>query len=103
MRAQADRLFRMAKVMAAGGFPEEAMPLLAKAIGHGGAAKLAALGELAPEATQATCDQIKDLVERKALPEAVFATLEEVSAPPPASTAGDVERHLLATSSVLAA
>ena len=37
----------MARVLAAGGFPEEALPLIAKAIGMGAAARLAALGELA--------------------------------------------------------
>src|SRR5204862_241847 len=35
LRAQAERALRMARVLAAGGFPEEAAPLLAKAIGHG--------------------------------------------------------------------
>ena len=45
---EAERSLRMARVLAAGGFPEEALPLLAKAIGIAAAAKLAALGELAP-------------------------------------------------------
>ena len=42
---EAERSLRMARVLAAGGFPEEALPLIAKAIGIGAAARLAVLGE----------------------------------------------------------
>jgi superfamily II DNA or RNA helicase len=61
---EAERLLRMARVLAAGGFPQEALPLIAKAIGIGAAARLAALGELAAGATIATPAQIHDLVGR---------------------------------------
>jgi uncharacterized membrane protein len=54
----------MARVLATGGFPEEALPLIAKAIGIGAAAKLAALGELAAGQSIATPAQIRDLVDR---------------------------------------
>jgi superfamily II DNA or RNA helicase len=47
LRNEAERSLRMARVLAGGGFPEEALPLAAKAIGIGAAARLAALGELA--------------------------------------------------------
>ncbi len=78
LRVQAERSLRMARVLAAGGFPEEALPLLAKAVGSGVAARLAELGELAAGASLATPAQIRDLVDRGALPrqaEAVLAAL----------------------------
>ncbi len=64
LRGEAERLLRMARVLATGGFPEEALPLIAKAIGIGAAAKLAALGELAAGQSIATPAQIRDLVDR---------------------------------------
>jgi hypothetical protein len=67
LRADAQRSLRMARVLAAGGFPEEALPLVAKAIGTGAAARLAALGELAAAATMATPAQVRHLVDRGAL------------------------------------
>ena len=67
LRGEADRSLRMARVLAAGGFPEEALPLVAKAIGIAAAARLAALGELAAGATMATPAQIRDLVDRGVL------------------------------------
>jgi hypothetical protein len=57
----------MAQVLAVGGFPDEALPLIAKAIGIGAAARLAALGELAAGTTMATPAQVRDLVDRGAL------------------------------------
>ena len=48
----------MARVLTIGGFPEEALPLIAKAIGIGAAATLAALGELAAGQSMATPAQI---------------------------------------------
>ena len=59
----------------AGGFPEEALPLLGKAIGTAAAAKLAALGELEPGASIATPLQVHDLVGRGALPRQAETTL----------------------------
>ena len=64
LRGEAERSLRMARVLAAGGFPEEALPLIAKAIGIGAAARLAALGELAAGVSIATPAQIRDLVDR---------------------------------------
>ena len=64
LRGEAERSLRMARVLAAGGFPEEALPLIAKAIGIGAAARLAALGELATGAAMATPAQVRDLIDR---------------------------------------
>ena len=43
LRAAAEKSLRMARVLATGGFPDEALPLLGKAIGIAAAAKLATL------------------------------------------------------------
>ena len=67
LRGEAERALRMARVLAGGGFPDEALPLIAKAIGVGAAARLASLGQLAAGATMATPAQMRDLVERGAL------------------------------------
>jgi hypothetical protein len=75
LRDEAERSLRMARVLAAGGLPEEAPPLIAKAIGVGAAARLAALGELAAGASIATPTQIRDLVNRGELAQQVEATL----------------------------
>jgi hypothetical protein len=71
----AERSLQMAKVLAGGGFPEEAPALIARAIGHGAAAKLALLGELSPDASMATPGQIRALAARRALPPQTLATL----------------------------
>jgi superfamily II DNA or RNA helicase len=71
----AERTLRMAQVLAAGGFPEEAPPLLAKAIAQSAAARLCALGELPPGISVATPIQIKTLVDRDALPAQALTTL----------------------------
>jgi hypothetical protein len=67
LRAQAERALGMARALATGGFPDEALPLIAKAITAGAAAQLAALGELALGATLASPAQVHDLVQRGAL------------------------------------
>lgn len=71
----AERSLEMAKVLAAGGFPEEAPALIARAIAHGGAAKLALLGELSADSSMATPGQIRALAARRALPPQTLATL----------------------------
>jgi superfamily II DNA or RNA helicase len=83
LRGEAERLLRMARVLATGGLPEEALPLIAKAIGIGAAAKLAALGELAAGQSIATPAQIRDLVDR-----GVFAPQAEAALSMLWSTAG---------------
>ncbi len=75
LRGEAERSLRMARVLAAGGFAEEALPLIAKALGIAAAARLAALGELAAGASIATPAQIRDLVDRGVLASQAEATL----------------------------
>ena len=103
LRGEAERTLRMAHVLAAGGFPEEARPQLAKAIGHGAAIRLAALGVLPADATLATPAQIQDLVERKALPLQAIVTLDELAAASGTPAGAEIERLLKATDDILAA
>jgi hypothetical protein len=67
LRADAERSLRMARVLAAGGFPEEALPLVAKAIGVGAAASSPSAASFAAAATMATPAQVRHLVDRGAL------------------------------------
>jgi hypothetical protein len=90
LRADAERSLRMARVLAAGGFPEEALPLVAKAIGVGAAAKLAALGELAAAATMATPAQVRHLVDRGALAPQAETALSALWAAAGRSAVGNV-------------
>jgi superfamily II DNA or RNA helicase len=103
LRGEAERALRMAQVLAAGGFPEEARPLLAKAIGHGAAIRLAMLGELPVDATLATPEQIQGLVERKALSLQAMATLDELAAASGTPSGAEIERLLKVTDEVLTA
>jgi superfamily II DNA or RNA helicase len=76
--AQAERTLRMAQVLASQGFLEEVPRALAKTIGHGAAAKLAALGELPDDVATASAAQVADLIARGVFPahaQAMFATL----------------------------
>jgi hypothetical protein len=84
LRSEAERSLRMAQVLAAGGFPAEARPLIAKAIGVGAAASLSALGELAAGISIATPAQIHDLVRR-----GMFAPQAEAALSALWSTAGE--------------
>jgi len=81
LRTEAERSLRMARVLAAGGFPEEALPLTAKAIGIGAAARLAALGELPAAVSTATPAQIRDLVDRGAFASQAEAALSALWSP----------------------
>jgi superfamily II DNA or RNA helicase len=104
LRCEAERSLRMARVLAAGGFPEEALPLIGKAIGIGAAAKLAALGELAAGISIATPAQIHDLVRRGVFaPQAQAALLalwSTAAAPPIAELASLIEDASLAVAIV---
>jgi len=73
--ADAEKSLRMARVLAAGGFADEALPLIAKAINVGAASKLAALGELAAGAVLATPAQVRELIERGVLAAQAETTL----------------------------
>jgi hypothetical protein len=100
---QAERSLRMAKVLAAGGFPEEASPLIARAIGHGAAAKLLALGELPAGISLATPTQLRDLVERGALPSQAAATLAALGPGAGVPSGAELTRLFEAAAHVLAA
>jgi hypothetical protein len=100
---QAERSLRMARVLASGGFAEEAPPLIAKAIGHGAAARLSALGELADGSALATPAQIQALVERGMLPPQTISTMAGLWPAAGAPSGAEVEDLLDATAKVLAA
>src|SRR5258707_7378618 len=68
LHKEAERSLRMAKVLATGGFVEEAPMLIAKTIGCIAAAKLAALGELPAGARTATPAPLRALRGRRARP-----------------------------------
>jgi SNF2-related domain/Helicase conserved C-terminal domain len=103
LRVAAERTLRMARVLAAGGFPEEVPPLIAKAIGQGAAARLSALGELPDAIAMATPAQIRALVERGVLPPQAVDALAD-SSPAAGTTSGAEVGDLLdAAAEVLAA
>ena len=91
LRGEADRSLRMARVLAAGGFSDEALPLIAKAIGIGAAARLAALGELAAGVSMATPAQVRDLVDRGILAAQAEAALSELWSVAGGRAVADVE------------
>jgi hypothetical protein len=105
LRAEADRALRKAQVLAAGGFPEEVPALLAKAIGHAGAARLASTGEFTDDATLSTPARVRELVEQKLMPLQAIATLEVVAPAggTPSLSSGVIEHLLTATAEVVAA
>jgi hypothetical protein len=90
LRTEAERSLRMARVLAAGGFPDEALPLAAKAIGIGAAARLAALGELPAAVSTATPAQIRDLVDRGAFASQAEAALSALWSPAGGRGVGDI-------------
>jgi hypothetical protein len=96
LMAEAERALRMAKVLAAGGFPEEAPALLAKALAKAAAGRLAERHELPAAASSAADADIRRLVERKVMPtealDLLDATQPSAGCPDPATVA-----QLLAT------
>ena len=92
LRSAAERSLRMARVLAAGGFPEEAMPLIAKAVRAGAAARLAELGDLAAGVSAATPAQIRDLVSRGLLLPQAEAVLSALPALQPTGGTSDVAK-----------
>ena len=102
LRREAERSLRMAKVLAAGGFAEEAPMLIAKTIGCIAAAKLAELGELPAGATTATPAQIRDLVDRGALASQAATALAALWPGGVAPSGGEIADLLAATERVVA-
>ena len=103
LRRAAERAVRMAMVLSAGGFPEEAPAILARALYQGAAARLSELGELAAEASLATAEQMQRLVARGALPREAITILETLPSANGASDLDDVARLAASTSRILAA
>ena len=73
--AEADRALRMAKTLAAGGFPEEAPPLLARSLRSMVEALTAARGAVSAVGADA---EMRGLVESGALPPEALSVLEAV-------------------------
>ena len=102
LRTEAERALRKAQVLAAGGFAEDAPMLLSRAIGHAAAARLALEGEPQDDGAIAKPAQIRELVDRKALPQQAWVTLEALSAPERRVSDVEVAHLLNATADVLA-
>jgi hypothetical protein len=102
LRREAERSLRMARVLAVGGFAEEAPVLIAKTLGCLGAAKLAELGELPSGATLATPQQLRDLVDRGALPARAAATLAGLWPAAGAPSSGEIAELLGAAERIIA-
>jgi hypothetical protein len=101
--AEAGRALRMAKVLAAGGFPEEVPALLGKALGKAAAAWLAEHNEL-PAGTSAAADgEIRRLVEAKQLPAEALVLLDAMQSSAGCPEGGALERLFSAAERVLAA
>jgi hypothetical protein len=83
---EARRALRMARVLASGGFPEEAPALLAKAVQKAAAARMAERSELPAGASTASDTDVRRLVERGEFPAGALAILDasQPSAGPPA-------------------
>ncbi|KAA5602637.1 DEAD/DEAH box helicase [Blastochloris sulfoviridis] len=103
LHGKAERAVRMARVLAQGGFPEEAPALLAKAIGDAAAARLVALGELLLGAATASPAQIASLVERGTIPPNTTATLAALWPGTDLVSGAEVARLLDATEAIVAA
>lgn len=105
-REEAERAIRMASVLAAGGFPEEAPPLLAKALRHAVAARLRATGEAGADPSTANAEQALDLLKESGLSveaERVLAGLPPGAAPPTSADAAELARSTTRLVAALAA
>ncbi|MGA7786795.1 MAG: DEAD/DEAH box helicase [Xanthobacteraceae bacterium] len=98
--AEADRLLKMAKVLAAGGFAEEAPQLLAKSL-RGMAVALAAKRAATPAAFRADGD-IRRLIDEAALPAEALTILDAANGAGMPRTASAVEPLIAATARILA-
>ena len=99
----ADRQLRKAQMLAVGGFPEDVAPLLASAIAHAAAAQLVGTGELPPESSVATREQIRDLVEREELPRVALSVLNALASAEVNACIADLEPLLKATTEIVTA
>ena len=86
---EADRWLRMAKVLFAGGFPDEASPLLAKSLRSVAVALMATRGEAA--AAYGTDDEVRRFVDQVAVPAEALTVLEATNSACPVPTASSVD------------
>jgi hypothetical protein len=96
-REEAERAIRMATVLAAGGFPDEAPPLLAKALRYAVAARLRRAEDAAAEPSTASVEQAPDLLKKSGLSveaERVVAALRPGSATPNPADAAELARSI---------
>jgi len=98
--ADADRWLRMAKVLFAGGFADEASPLLAKSLRSAALALSAKRGESV--AASGPDDDIRRLVDEAALPAEALTVLDATNSAVGPATAGEVEPLIAATARILA-
>jgi hypothetical protein len=101
--AEADRALRMAKILADGGFPEEAPALLAKSLHAMTAALVAARGEAPAGAPNPANADIRRLVDCGALPSEALALLDATRSVSSAATMDDVAPLLSSTTRILTA
>jgi superfamily II DNA or RNA helicase len=97
---EADRWLRMATVLSAGGFADEAPPLLAKSVRSVALAITAKRGDGA--AASGTDDEIRRFVDEAVLPAEALTVLEATNSAAPAMVASGVEPLIAATARVLA-
>ncbi len=105
-REEAERAIKMASVLAAGGFPEEAPPLLAKALRHAVAARQRAAGEGAADPSTANAEQTLEFLKQSGLSveaERVLATLRPGAATPDPADAAELVRSTTRLVAALAA
>jgi hypothetical protein len=103
LSAEADRALRMARVLAGGGFNEEAPMLLAKAVRKAAAAHLAGRAELSATSASASDHEIRTLIDCGALPATASTVLDAIDSLAPLPGAADIEPLLATTEAVLAA
>ena len=97
---EAQRALRMAKVLASGGFAEEAPALLAKVLQKAGAARMAQRRELPVGASTASDTDIRRLVERGEFPADALAILD-ASQPSAGLPTDDIVNALVSTAEQL--
>ena len=97
---RATRILQMAKVLAAGGFGEEARPLLAKSL-QSAAVALNAVRRLGALGAVGDAD-IRRLVEQAILPPEALSVFEAVNSACASEDIGDIEPHIAATARILA-
>jgi hypothetical protein len=98
--AEADRWLRMAKVLSAGGFADEAPAVLGKSLGSVAQALLYRRGEAA--AAPAGDQGIRRLIDEAALPAEAWTIIETAQSPAPGATESSIEPLIAATARILA-